>query len=181
MVVTHKSPLTCTPMHKCTVKHMVTHKNSLICTPNTQTYGHTHMHTYMHACSNSDTCACILIHSHTWYICTNKHGYSHIPHGYKHTHTHRHACMITHTVTYLQTHVHAHTVAHAHTPVHTHMHQHTHTHTDTYTLKHKFICTHSTKQLKKYQAHIKLTCDALPEFFLMAQNDGVKNPFIAMK
>ena len=103
------------------------------------------------------------------------------------THIHRHACMVTHeytrTVTYLQTHVHAYTLSRMHTHLHIHMHQltHTHTHIHTHTLKHKFICTHSTKQLNKYQAHIKLTCDALPEFFLMAQNDGVKNPFIAMK
>ena len=122
------------------------------------------MHTYTHACTNGDTRACILIHSHTWYIHTNKHGYSHIPHGYKHTHTP--ACMHGHTrvhmtVTYLQTHVHAHTLSRMHTHLHIHMHQHTHAHT----LKHKFICTHSTKQLNKYQAQIKLTCDALPEFF----------------
>ena len=138
------------------------------------------MHTYTHSCTNSNTRAYIHIQSHTWHIHTSKRGYSHIPHGYKHTHIHRHACMViqeyTRTVIYLQTHVHAwtHTVAHAHTPAHTHASTHTHTHTHTHTLNHKFICTHSTKQLNKYQVHIKLTCDALPEFFLMAQNDGVK-------
>ena len=171
MVVTHKSPLTCTPMHKCTVKHMVTHKNSLICTLNTQTYDHTHMHTYTHACTNGDTCACILIHSHTWYICTNKRGYSHIPHGYKHTHTHTGMHAWSHTSTHTLSHTYKHMYMHTLSRMHTHLHIHTcNTHTHTYTLKHKFICTHSTKQLKKYQAHIKLTCDALPEFF----SDGTK-------
>ena len=138
MVVTHKSSLTCTPIHKCTVKHMMTHKNPLTCTPNTQTYGHKRMHTYVyiHACTNGDTCACILIYSHTWHIRTNKCGYSHIPYGYKHKHTHRHACTVTHaqshTYKHMYMHTHrcacTHTHTHANTPAHTHMHQHTHTH-----------------------------------------------------
>ena len=99
------------------------------------------------------------IHTHT-----GMHAWSHtsthtLSHTYKHMYMHTHCCACTHTCTY----------------THASTHTHTHTHTHIY----KFICKHSTKQLKKYQAHIKLKCDALPEFFLMAQNDGVKNPFIA--
>ena len=93
------------------------------------------MHTYTHACTNGDTRACILIHSHTWYIHTNKHGYSHIPHGYKHTHTP--ACMHGHTRVDMHCHILTntctctHTVAHAHTPAHTHASTHTRTYIKT--------------------------------------------------